>query len=80
MLLTNKTAQAKHAETDPRHGTPAMAYFQTPDSFITYGALQAAVQADLRWLDTCRVYLRSDFMISIRNNSNLGSQIPYPIT
>ena len=34
MLLTNKPPQAKHAETDPRHGTPTMARFQPPE--ITY--------------------------------------------
>ena len=31
MLLTNTSPRAKHAETDPRHGTPTMAHFQTPD-------------------------------------------------
>jgi hypothetical protein len=28
----NKSPQAKHAATDPHHGTPAMAHFQPPDS------------------------------------------------
>ena len=27
ILMTNNSPQAKHAETDPRHGTPAMAHF-----------------------------------------------------
>ena len=31
MCLTNESPQAKHAETDPRHGTPTMAHFQPPD-------------------------------------------------
>ena len=31
VFLTNKPPQAKHAETDPRHGTPTMAHFQPPD-------------------------------------------------
>ena len=31
MLLTNKSPQAKHAETDPRHGTPTRAHFQLPE-------------------------------------------------
>ena len=31
MRLTNESPQAKHAETDPRHGTPAMAHFQPPE-------------------------------------------------
>ena len=29
--LTNISPQAKHAETDPRHGTPTMAHFQQPE-------------------------------------------------
>ena len=32
-VLTNKSPQAKHAETDPRHGTPTMAHFQPPDKW-----------------------------------------------
>ena len=32
MFLTNKSHQAKHAETDPRHGTPPLAHFQPPES------------------------------------------------
>ena len=31
MCLTNRSPQAKHAETDPRHGTPTMAHFQPPE-------------------------------------------------
>ena len=31
MFLTKTSPQAKHAETDPRHGTPTMAHFQPPD-------------------------------------------------
>ena len=29
-----KTPQAKHAETDPCHGTPTMAHFQPPEVII----------------------------------------------
>ena len=28
MLMTNILPQAKHAETDPHHGTPTIAHFQ----------------------------------------------------
>ena len=31
MLSTNKSPQAKHAETDPGHGTPATAHCQPPE-------------------------------------------------
>ena len=34
MFLTNISPRAKHAETDPRHGTPTMAHFQPPDSSL----------------------------------------------
>ena len=30
-VLTSKPLQAKHAETDPQHGTPTMAHFQPPE-------------------------------------------------
>ena len=35
MLLTNKSTRAKHAETDPCHGTPTTAHFQPPDDADT---------------------------------------------
>ena len=31
MCFTNISPQAKHAETDPRHGMPAIAHFQQPE-------------------------------------------------
>ena len=30
-MWTNKSPQAKHAETDPRHGTPTRAHFRPPE-------------------------------------------------
>ena len=31
MILTNTSPQAKHAETDPSHGTPTMVHFRPPE-------------------------------------------------
>ena len=36
MFLTNKSPQAKHAETDPRHGTPTAAHFQPPGDTLQH--------------------------------------------
>ena len=36
MLLTKISPQARHAETDPRHGTPTVANFQPPDLTAVY--------------------------------------------
>ena len=43
MLLTSKSPQARHAETDPRHGTPTMAHFQPPATGTLYVFVLPAV-------------------------------------
>ena len=35
MLFDKHITQAKHDETDPRHGTSTMAHFQPPDKSFT---------------------------------------------
>ena len=77
MCLTNKSPQAKHAETDPCHGTPAMAHFQLPEQSVSKSPKSRTPEGVP---DNKVVIKRPVLIIQIRKTSNGGSQIPYPST